>query len=255
MLLPIGDDNSDRHLTPYITWLLILANIFVFVFLQGFGSNTAFTYAFSTVPAEILTNHDIVTAGKKVLIDGQYYFVPGLQPTPIPVFLTIVSSMFMHGSFAHIAGNMLYLWIFGDNLESRMGHIRYLVFYLLCGVIAALSHVAFTAFTGADPLTPSLGASGAISGVLGGYLLLYPTRRVKALLGWFIIYIPSWIALGMWIVLQLVSGFGAIAGQSDGVAYAAHVGGFIAGFLLVKFFDKGETKAAPAPQKWVQRRW
>ncbi|MFT4022291.1 MAG: rhomboid family intramembrane serine protease [Flavihumibacter sp.] len=247
MLLPLSDDNSDRHITPYINWLLILVNIFVFVFWQGLGANAAFTYAFSTVPAEILTGQDIVTASRKVLVDGQYYLVPGLQPTPVPVYFTLLSSMFMHGSIAHLAGNMLYLWIFGDNLENRLGHVRYLFFYLLCGVIASLCHVVFTTVIGADPLTPSLGASGAISGVLGGYLLLYPTRRVNALLGWFIIAIPSWVALGMWIVLQVVSGFGAMAGQSDGVAYAAHVGGFAAGFLLVKFFDRGEP--APDPRR------
>lgn len=254
-MLPISDDNSDRHTTPYVTWALIAFNILVFVFLQGFGGNAAFTYAFSTVPGEILSNTDIVTSSKKVLVDGQTYLVPGLQPTPIPVYLTMISSMFMHGSIAHLGGNMLYLWIFGDNLENRLGHGRYMLFYLLCGVIASLSHVAFTAFTGADPLTPSLGASGAISGVLGGYLLLYPTRRVNALLGWFIIAIPSWVALGLWIGLQLVSGFGAIAGESDGVAYAAHIGGFAAGLLLVKLFDRGEPAPPPLQERWAQRRW
>lgn len=252
MLFPISDDNSDRHITPYVTWALIVVNILVFVFLQALGSNTDFTYAFSTVPGEILSNHDIVTPSKKVLVDGQYYLVPGLGVTPIPVYGTILTSMFMHGSIAHIGGNMLYLWIFGDNLENRLGHGRYLVFYLLCGVIASLSHVWFTSFTEADPLVPSLGASGAISGVLGGYLLLYPTRRVNALLGWFIIAIPSWIALGMWIGLQLVSGFGSLRGTSDGVAYAAHIGGFFAGMLLIKLFDRGEPAAPLQPR---QRRW
>ncbi|HQD11171.1 MAG TPA: rhomboid family intramembrane serine protease, partial [Flavihumibacter sp.] len=112
-MLPISDDNSDRHTTPYVTWALIAINILVFVFLQGFGGNAAFTYAFSTVPGEILSNTDIVTSSKKVLVDGQTYLVPGLQPTPIPVYLTMITSMFMHGSIAHLGGNMLYLWIFG----------------------------------------------------------------------------------------------------------------------------------------------
>lgn len=258
MLLPIGDDNSDRHITPYITWALIALNVFVFVFFQGFGSNLAFTYAFSTVPAEILTNNDLVTDTQLVrdMASGQTFQVPGLQPTPIPVYLTLITSMFMHGGIAHLAGNMLYLWIFGDNLENRLGHGRYLIFYLLTGVIASLSHVFFTQFAGADPMIPSLGASGAISGVMGGYLLLYPTRRVNALVGFLIIAIPSWVALGLWIVLQLVSGFGSIAGQQDGVAYAAHIGGFVAGFLLIKVFDKNEPigKNRRQPQKWMYRR-
>jgi rhomboid family protein len=244
MLFPISDDNSDRHTTPYITWLLIAVNIMVYVFLQGMDGNGAFTLSFSTVPGEILTNTDIIT-DSKIFYDeasGQNYQVPGLLTTPIPVYLTIITSMFMHGSIAHIAGNMLYLWIFGDNLEHRLGHVRYLFFYLLCGIIASLSHVIFTAFTGADPLIPSLGASGAISGVLGGYLLLYPTRRVNALLGWFIVAIPSWVALGLWIILQVVSGYGSIGGAGDGVAYAAHIGGFVAGFILIKLFDRGEPK-------------
>lgn len=256
MLFPIGDDNSDRHITPYVTWGLILANILVFVFLQKLGTDANFTYAFSTVPGEILTNQDIVTQSRLVrdLASGQSFEIPGLQVTPIPVFLTIFTSMFMHGSIAHIAGNMLYLYIFGDNLENRLGHGRYLLFYLLCGTIASLAHVFFTVFTGADPLTPSLGASGAISGVLGGYLLLYPTRRVNALIGWFIIAIPSWVALGMWIVLQVISGYGAINGASDGVAYAAHIGGFAAGFLLIKVFDRGEPSPTPIQKRWIMRK-
>lgn len=256
MLFPISDDNSDRHITPYITWAIIIANICVFVFLQGLGANANFTYAFSTVPGEILTNSDIVTNSKIVrdISSGQSFEIPGLQVTPIPVYLTMITSMFMHGSIGHIAGNMLYLWIFGDNLENRMGHLRYLLFYLLCGIIASLCHVIFTQVVGEDPLIPSLGASGAISGVLGGYLLLYPTRRVNALLGWFIIAIPSWVALGLWIVLQLVSGFGSISGESDGVAYAAHIGGFAAGFLLVKLFIRGKPLPPPVQKQWITRR-
>lgn len=257
MLFPISDDNSDRHITPYFTWALIAINILVFVFLQGMGSDAAFTYSFSTVPAEILTNRDIITEGQMVrdLATGQVFELPGLGPTPIPVLFTLLTSMFMHGSIAHLGGNMLYLWIFGDNLENRLGHIRYLFFYLLTGIIASLSHILFTQFTGSDPLVPSLGASGAISGVMGGYLLLYPTRRVNALLGWFIVAIPSWVALGMWIALQVVSGFGSLGGQQDNVAYAAHIGGFAAGFLLIKLFDRG-APPPPPPQKrqWAYRR-
>src|SRR5258706_16420933 len=129
MLFPIADDNSDRTSTPVVNYLLILANLLVFVFLQGFGTNERFTYAFSTVPGEIVTNTDIVTRDRTRVVpfSGQVIDMPGLQPTPIPVYLTLITSMFMHGGIAHIFGNMLFLWIFGDNIEDRMGHFRYLI--------------------------------------------------------------------------------------------------------------------------------
>ncbi len=241
MLFPISDDNSDRHLTPVVNYVLIVINVLVFVFLQGMGSNDLFTYAFSTVPAEIITGTDIVTA-PQVYMDnttGQRFEIPGLQLTPVHVYLTTITSMFMHGGWMHLIGNMLYLWIFGDNLESRLGHGRYLLFYLLCGIIAALSHVGATFFSPGNPLVPCLGASGAISAVLGGYMLLYPQKRVNMLLLFRIVFaVPAWVALGFWIVLQVVSGLGLLGGGSDGVAYAAHIGGFIAGLLLIKLFDQ-----------------
>src|SRR5207302_9163875 len=163
--------------------VLILINVLVFVFLQGFGSNERFTYAFSTVPKEIVTGHDIVTRDRILVqpFTGQRVEMPGLQPTPIPVYLTLITSMFMHGCLEHIFGNMLFLFIFGDNIEDRIGHFRYLIFYLVCGVLAGLSHVFATALFASDAsslLVPSLGASGAISGVLGAYILLFPTNRV-----------------------------------------------------------------------------
>src|SRR5919197_1144384 len=161
MVLPIGDDNSDRATTPYVNYLIIALNLLVFVFLQGMGTNDRFTYAFSTVPEEIVT---------------------GRQPTPGSVYLTLLTSMFMHGGWAHILGNMLFLWIFGDNIEDRLGHPRYLIFYLVCGVLASLAHVFTTVAFGSNPLVPSLGASGAISGVLGGYILLFPRRQVSVIL-------------------------------------------------------------------------
>src|SRR6478672_273972 len=172
MLFPIADENSDRGSTPWVNYALILINIFVFVFLQGLGSNDKFTYAFSTVPAEIITGRDIVTPDRIVTepVTGQRMAIPGLQPTLIPVWLTLITSMFMHGGIAHIFGNMLFLFIFGDNIEDRLGHLRYLLYYLVCGLIAGLSHVYATAIFASDPstlLVPSLGASGAISGVLG----------------------------------------------------------------------------------------
>lgn len=248
-MFPIGDDNSDRTRTPYVNYLFILVNILVFVFLQNLGQNIYFTYAFSTVPAEILTGQDVVTLPEIILdtVTGQHFQMPGLQPTPIPVWLTLITSMFMHGGIAHIAGNMLYLWIFGDNLENVMGHRRYFFFYLLVGIIASLCHVFATVFFGQSAYVPSLGASGAISGVMGGYVLLFPTRRVRV---WFILGfwpVPAILAVGLWFVYQLINGAGALGGEEgSGIAYAAHIGGFIAGLLLVKAFAR--------PQALINRR-
>jgi membrane associated rhomboid family serine protease len=243
MLFPIADDNSDRTSTPVVNYLLILVNLLVFVFLQGLGTNERFTNAFSTVPQEIVTNTDVVTRDRVVQhpLTGQRIQIPGLQPTPIPVFLTLITSMFMHGGIAHIFGNMLFLWIFGDNIEDRMGHARYLIFYLVCGVIAGLSHVFVTALVATSQsqlLIPSLGASGAISGVLGAYILLFPTRRVTVLLSYFVTQVPAFVAIGLWFVFQLISGLGYLGGgsQQGGVAYAAHIGGFIAGLVLIHLF-------------------
>ena len=239
-MFPIGDDNSDRHSHPYVNYIFIAINILVFFLLQGMGNNLGFTYAFSTVPSEILTGSDLVTADRSVMMNGQQFQVPGLQVTPIPVYLTMITSMFMHGGFGHLFGNMLFLWIFGDNIENRLGHTRYLVFYLLCGILASLSHVFASQIMGMDLDVPSLGVSGAISGVMGAYLILFPKRKVMVWFLRFIIPVPAMVSLGIWILLQIVSGMGMIGGKSDGVAYAAHIGGFLAGMLLIKFFDKGQ---------------
>ena len=239
-MIPIGDDNSDRHRTPYVNYILIILNIVVFVFYQRLGADIGFTFAFSTVPAEILSGQDIITQ-PQILHDGitgQRTPMPGLQPTPVPVYLTLLTSMFMHGGVAHIAGNMLYLWVFGDNLENVMGHAKYLAFYILCGVLASLAHVFGTAYMGQDPLIPSLGASGAISGVLGGYVLLFPRRKVHMWLFFiFTARVPAVLALGIWILFQIINGMGMLGGEeTSGIAYTAHIGGFFAGFLLVKLF-------------------
>jgi len=226
-MIPIGDDDSDRTRMPIVNYVLIAINILVFVFLQGMGSNERFTYAFSTVPAEILTGKDL-TGGV-------------LEPTPVPVYFTLITSMFMHGGWAHLLGNMLFLWVFGDNIENRIGHMKYLIFYLVCGIIASLSHVFVS---GASSEVPSLGASGAISGVLGAYLLLFPRRRVRVLMGRGIGEVPAFVALGIWIVFQIISQMGILGGDQGGggVAYAAHIGGFAAGLLLIKLFDIGSGK-------------
>jgi membrane associated rhomboid family serine protease len=240
MLFPIGDDNRDRTMTPLVNYLLIVANVLVFVFLQGLGTNDAFTYSFSTVPQEIVTGRDVVTASRSVEdpLSGDRFRMPGLQPTPVSVYLTLVSSMFMHGGLAHLFGNMLFLWIFGDNLENALGRSRYLTFYLVCGLIAALSHVAATSLLNGNMLIPSLGASGAISGVLGGYLILFPHRRVKVLMLRTVTEVPAFMALGLWFLFQVVNGLGVLGAdsQAGGVAYAAHIGGFLAGCVLVKVF-------------------
>ena len=252
MVLPLWDDNSDRQTTPIINYAIIALNIFVFVVLQQLGNNDSFTYSFSTVPQEILTGHDIVTSSRTVEYAGQVIHIPGLGPTPGSVYLTLFTSMFMHGGYAHIAGNMLFLWIFGDNIEDRVGHARYVIFYVLCGVLASLSHVFATGVFASDEralLVPSLGASGAISGVLGGYLLLYPKRRVTVILFRFLTQVPAYVAIGIWFAFQLISGLGMLGGgsQQGGVAYAAHIGGFLAGLILIKFFDTGNSnRATPA---------
>ena len=248
MVFPLYDDNTDRTTFPYVNYAFIALNIFVFVVLQRLGSDTGFTYSFSTVPQEIMTGSDVVTSPRVVDYAGQRVMIPGLGETPLSVYLTLLTSMFMHGGIAHIAGNMLFLWIFGDNIEDRLGHVRYLIFYLLCGLIASLAHVFTTAaFAGeqADMLVPSLGASGAISGVLGGYLLLHPARRVTVILFRFLTDVPAWVAIGIWFAFQLISGLGMLGAgsQQGGVAYAAHIGGFIAGLVLIKLFDRGHDRA------------
>jgi len=252
MILPIGDDNTGRTTAPVVNYAIIAVNLLVFIFLQGMGTNERFTYAFSTVPEEIVTGRDVVTRDRVVEepLTHERFKVPGLQPTPGSVYLTLLASMFMHGGWAHILGNMLFLWIFGDNVEDRIGHVRYLVFYLVCGVLASLAHVFTTAVLSSNPsglLVPSLGASGAISGVLGGYILLFPRNRVHVILFRFLTTVPAYVALGLWFLFQFVSGIGLLGGgsQEGGVAYAAHVGGFVAGLVLVKVFAIGRAPAAP----------
>ena len=241
MFLPIGDDNRDRAISPVVNYALIAANILVFLLFQRIGTNMEFTYAFSTVPQEIVSGTDVITADRVVLDprSGERFQIPGLQPTPFSVYLTLLTSMFMHGGIAHLLGNMLFLWIFGDNVENSLGHVRYLLFYLATGFAASFAHIGATFAFGMDPLVPSLGASGAISGVLGGYLLLFPKRSVTVLILRMVTTVPAIVAIGMWFVFQLVSGLGMLGGSSGGVAYGAHIGGFLAGLAAVKLFAPG----------------
>ena len=233
-MFPIGDDNSDRTITPFVNYAIIGLNILVFVFLQQIGTNDHFTYAFSLVPREVTTGIDL--AGVQLVRDsmgnvGEVH----LYPSPFPVYFNFLTSMFMHGGWAHIAGNMLFLWIFGDNIENALGHIRYAAFYLICGFAAAIGQIVI----GPDSVIPMLGASGAISGVLGGYILLYPRRPVRAVVFYVLTTVPAFIAIGIWIIYQVVLGFYSPPGS--GVAYAAHIGGFIAGLALVRVFAIGRN--------------
>jgi membrane associated rhomboid family serine protease len=240
MVFPIGDDNTGRLRTPYITYLLIALNVLVFVFLQGMGTNERFTYAFSTVPQEIRTGDDIAEPVRIEL--GDESATIRLQRTPGSVYLTLLVSMFMHGGFMHLFGNMLFLWIFGDNVEDDLGHPRFAAFYLATGLLASLAHVVSTFTFGDNPYIPSLGASGAISGVMGGYLVMHPHRRVKVIMMRMLTTVPGYVAVGLWFLFQLISAFGVI-GQGPqsggGVAFMAHIGGFIAGVVLVKVFGIG----------------
>ncbi len=237
-MIPIGDDNSMRFRTPYVTWALIIINILMFIFFQGFGTNTNATLAYAMVPEEILTGKDIVTPSR-VIVDrwsGERYTIPGLAPTPVLVYVTILISMFMHGGFAHIAGNMLFLAIFGDNIEDSIGHFRFIIFYIMSGIIAALAHILVCFITRDALLTPTLGASGAISGILGAYLVLFPGNRVRVLLFNIIpTTVSAIIVIGFWFVFQLINGLGYLGGiRGDGVAYAAHIGGFLYGLFTIK---------------------
>jgi len=232
-MFPIGDDNSDRTITPYVNYIFIGINLLVFVLLQGFGGNDSFSYAYSLVPKEITEGIDLT--GVQVIRDSfgntgevQHY------PTSLPVYFNFLSSMFMHGDIMHIFGNMLFLWVFGDNLENLLGHVRFAAFYILCGIAAALAQIVMDT----DSIIPMLGASGAISGVLGGYVLLFPQRQVRALIFHFLTTVPAFIAIGIWIGYQLIVGYLTPAGNG-GVAYAAHIGGFIAGVALIKVFALG----------------
>lgn len=221
-MLPLHDENIPGRGPAFVTLATIAINVLVFVFLQL--PDEAFTYAWSVVPAEITTGSDIV---RRVTVPGGSFT---LGDSPEPVYVTLLSSMFMHGGWLHLGGNMLFLWIFGDNVEHALGHVPYLVFYLAAGVIGSLAQIAVEA----DSLIPSLGASGAISGVLGAYLVMFPRNQVLVFLFRLLVWVPALIAIGMWAVLQFINGLGQIAQteQTGGVAYMAHIGGFVAGVAL-----------------------
>ena len=235
MLFPIGDDNSKRTIVPYVTWGLIAANILVFVYELAAGD--AFINGYSVIPREIVTGTDLV--GTVIVHIGNQAVRIVETPGPPIIYLTLFTSMFMHAGFMHIGGNMLFLWVFGDNVEDAMGHIPFLIFYLLCGLVASFAQIAI------DPqsVIPNLGASGAIAGVLGAYIILDPRNRVRVLVLWYIltvISVPAVVVIGFWFITQLFSGVGALTTtqQSSGVAFFAHIGGFVAGMVLVFLFRR-----------------
>ena len=226
MLFPISDD--DRHiLTPmYVTYVLLAINIAIFLYQL---SNPDFTYGWSVIPKEITTGQDLIgTETIQVAPNETVTFQH--QPGPPIIWMTLITSMFMHGGVGHIVGNMLYLWIFGDNVEHRFGHLPFLMFYLIAGVTGSVTQIMF------DPhgVIPNLGASGAIAGVMGAYLVLFPRNLVNAVFFYTVVTIPAVLVLGMWIVMQLFSGYGSIVATeaaTGGVAYMAHIGGFAAGVI------------------------
>lgn len=233
-MFPIGDDNSDRTITPFVNYAFIGINILVFLALQQIGANEPFTYAYSLVPQEITTGVDLNGLINLQNADGRVVGQIPHYSTALGVYFNFLSSMFMHGSIMHIFGNMLFLWVFGDNLENLLGHIRYAAFYIVCGFAAAISQIVMDT----DSVIPMLGASGAISGVLGGYILLFPQRRVRAIIFNFLTEVPAFVAVGIWIVYQIIVGY-LSSNEQGGVAYAAHIGGFFAGLILVKIFALG----------------
>ena len=215
-MMPLGDDDSGRRLTPIVTYVLIALNVLMF-FLE-LTNGDAFIERWAFVPSRFLAN-------------------------PAGEFATIFTSMFMHAGWLHLLGNMLYLWIFGDNVEDRLGHGLFLAFYILCGLAATFAQLAFS--MGSN--VPNLGASGAIAGVLGGYLIMFPRQRVSVLMGRAVVPMSALIVIGFWFVLQLfsqISAFTASSQTEGGVAYMAHIGGFIAGVILT-FLLGGNRRALP----------
>jgi membrane associated rhomboid family serine protease len=237
MFFPLGDDNSARRATPVVVYGLIALNA-VFWFLQ-LTLGDKFTMGFSTVPWEISHGEDLIGA-KRITVGGDSMVLRHTDG-PTPIYLTLLTSMFMHGSWMHIIGNMLYLWIFGDQIEDLLGRVKFLVFYVLCGLAAGLAQV----FYQPDSVIPALGASGAIAGVLGGYLVKFPRNRVRVLLLRQVAALPAIVVLGGWFVLQVISQVSVVPGAGGGVAYMAHIGGFVAGVVLIFLFGRG-ARTAPS---------
>jgi len=227
-MLPIGDDDQPGAGLPIVNLAIIAINVLVFILLQL--PSDAFTMGFSAIPREITHGIDLTGPQTVALPDGTSAVIDE-APGPSPIWLTLFSSMFMHGGWLHLGGNMLFLFIFGDNVERLYGWLKYAVFYLICGLVAAYAQI----LSNPESVIPSLGASGAISGVLAAYLVNFPNNRVRVLVGFrYVTQVPALVMIGLWALLQFVNGIGSIAvtDQTGGVAYWAHIGGFIAGIVL-----------------------
>jgi membrane associated rhomboid family serine protease len=231
-MFPLKDDNPV-HITPVVTWALIAINVLVFLYQVSLSPKLSeyFVYQYGVIPAVVV---------------GQQSLAANIAT--IPPSLSVFTSMFLHGGWMHLIGNMWFLWIFGNNIEEAMGGWRFLAFYLICGVAASWSHIA--ANTGS--IIPSIGASGAIGGVMGAYIMLYPRARVWTLIFLFffirILYIPAGIILGYWFLIQIVSGSMSGAQSGADVAFWAHIGGFLAGVLLVGLFKKRKVRFFNPPR-------
>jgi membrane associated rhomboid family serine protease len=226
-VFPIGDENAGTIIKPIVNWTLIGLCVAVFIYQVSLPPRAleAFFLQYGVIPAEL-------TAGEN--------------------YLSVLTSMFLHGGFGHLFGNMVFLYVFGDNIEDAMGHISYLLFYLLCGIAAALTQV----FLNPDSTIPMIGASGAISGVMGAYIVLFPRGNVRAIVFYAVMLVPAWIMIGVWFALQLFSGFSTLGGPDvGGTAFWAHVGGFVAGTILVWLFRDKEAVARQNAVREHHRSW
>ncbi len=237
-MFPLRDENPTE-LVPFVTFLIITVNVAVWLFVQGAGADPAFLGSlcqYGAIPGEIT---GAIPAGSSVeLGPGASCRVGGLGAG------TLLTSVFMHGGWMHLIGNMWFLWVFGNNIEDSMGHIRYVIFYLLTGALAAGAHI----LTDPGSAIPTVGASGAISGIMGAYIVLYPKVRVQTLIILIIIIrvipLPAWVLLLYWFFLQVMGGSMALGGSGGTVAFWAHIGGFVAGAALVKLFEKRKLVGA-----------
>lgn len=221
-MIPLHDDNPTK-LTPVVTIAFIAACVLVFFYQASLpaGSGDTFAFQYGAIPALLFGQADLPET-----------------VVPIPAYTTLITSMFLHGGWMHLIGNMLYLWVFGNNIEDVMGHAKFVAFYLACGILAALSH----ALTDPSSTIPMVGASGAISGVLGAYVLLFPRARVLVLMpGLGATRVAAGVVLGMWFVMQLLSGGMSIGSEGGGVAFFAHIGGFVAGMALIGLFKRPDV--------------
>jgi len=234
-MFPFKDENP-AELTPFITVGLIVANLAAWIFIQGMGANLQLSVCeYGLIPVELTQKP----------VQG-----PDVCPLGGLSWGAIFTSMFMHGGWLHLGSNMMFMWVFGNNVEDSMGHVRFLVFYLFCGFVAAAGHVFLNSASG----MPTVGASGAISGIMGAYIVLYPQVRVHVFFPPFWVFsMRAWAVLGYWIVIQLVMGVGQLGGYSSGVAVWAHIGGFFAGLVLVKIFERPQLVDAKREGRRIDR--